>query len=66
MHGRGFVTVLPRIALQAPLDRAREELPFDTRTLISHWDKFRGKTGEIWRSIIANNSLRMKSIAESE
>ena len=36
---RGFVTVLPTIALQAPLDRA---LPSDTRTLISHWEKFRG------------------------
>ena len=32
---RGFVTVLPTIALQAPLDRARGELPSDTRTLIS-------------------------------
>ena len=28
--GRGFVTVLPTIALQAPLDRARGELPSDT------------------------------------
>ena len=27
------------------------ELPSDTRTLISHWEKFRGKTGEIWRSV---------------
>ena len=35
------------VALQAPLDRARGELPSDTRTLISHWEKFRGKTGEI-------------------
>ena len=32
--GRGFATVLPTIALQAPLDRARGELPSDTRTLI--------------------------------
>ena len=36
LGGRGFVTVLPTIALQAPLDRARGELPSDTRTLISH------------------------------
>ena len=50
---RGFVTILPTIALQAPLDRARGELPSDTRTLIFHWEKFRGKTGEIWRSVIA-------------
>ena len=53
LGGRGFVTVLPTIALQVPLDRARGELPSDTRTLISHWEKFRGKTGEIWRSVIA-------------
>ena len=53
LGGRGFVTVLATIALQAPLDRARGELPSDTRTLISHWEKFRGKTGEIWRSVIA-------------
>ena len=51
--GRGFVTVLPTIVLQAPLDRARGELPSDSQTLISHWEKFRGKTGEIWRSVIA-------------
>ena len=57
LGGRGFVTVLPTIVLQAPLDRARGELPSDTRTLISHWEKFRGKTGEIWRSVIAINSL---------
>ena len=36
LGGRGFVTVLPTIALQAPLDRARGELPSDTRTLILH------------------------------
>ena len=36
LGGRGFVTVLPAIALQAPLDRARGELPSDTRTLISY------------------------------
>ena len=30
LGGRGFVTVLPTIALQAPLDRARGELPSDT------------------------------------
>ena len=56
LGGRGFVTVLPAIVLQAPLDRAHGELPSDTRTLISHWEKFRGKNGEIWRSVIANNS----------
>ena len=27
LGGRGFVTVLPTIALQAPLDRTRGELP---------------------------------------
>ena len=54
LGGRGFVTVLPTIVLQAPLDRARGELPSDSRTLISHWERFRGKTGEIWRSVIAN------------
>ena len=54
LGGRGFVTVLPTIVLQAPLDRARGELPSDSRILISHWEKFRGKTGEIWRSVIAN------------
>ena len=43
LGGRGFATVLPTIALQAPLDRARGELPSDTRTSISHWEKFRGK-----------------------
>ena len=57
LGGRGFVTVLPTIALQTPLDRARGELPSDTRTLISHWEKFRGKTGEIWRSVIATYKL---------
>ena len=35
LGGRGFVTVLPTNALQAPLDSARGELPSDTRTLIS-------------------------------
>ena len=53
LGGRGFVMVSATIALQAPLDRARGELPSDTQTLISHWEKFRGKTGEIWRSVIA-------------
>ena len=53
LGGRGFVTVLPTIALQAPLNRARGELPSDTRTLTSHWERFRGKT-EIWRSVIAS------------
>ena len=56
LGGRGFVRVLPTIALQAPLDRVRGELPSDTRTLMSHWEKFRGKTGEIWRSVIASPS----------
>ena len=51
--GRGFVTILHTIVLQAPLDRAYRELPSATRTLISHWEKFHGKTGKIWRSIIA-------------
>ena len=31
LGGRGFVTVLSTIALQAPLDRVRGELPSDTR-----------------------------------
>ena len=53
LGGRGFVTVLSTIALQAPLDRARGELPSDTRTLIFHFEIFRGKSGEIWRSEIA-------------
>ena len=53
LGGRYFVTVLPTIALQASLDRARGELPSDTLTLISHWERFCGKTGEIWRSVIA-------------
>ena len=47
--------VLPTIALQVPLDRAHGELPSDARTLISHWEKFRRKTGEIWRSVIATS-----------
>ena len=47
LGGCGFITVLPTIALQALLDRAHGELPSDTRTLISHWEKFRGKIGEI-------------------
>ena len=49
---RGFV-MLSMIVLQAPLDRARRELPSDTRTLIFHFEIFRGKSGEIWRSEIA-------------
>ena len=57
LGGRGFVTVLPAIALQASLDRARGGLPSDTRTLISHWERFRGKTGKIWRSVIATRSI---------
>ena len=47
LGGRGFVTVLPTIALQTSLDRARGELPSDPRTLISNWEKFRGN----WRSV---------------
>ena len=53
LGGRGFVMVLSRIALQAP-DRARGELPLDNRTLIFHFEIFHGKSGEIWRSEIAN------------
>ena len=53
LGGRGFVMVLTIIALQVPLDRARGELPSDARTLIFHWEIFRGKIGEIWRSGIA-------------
>ena len=49
---------LRAIALQTPLDRALGELPFDARTLISHWEKFRGKTGKILRSVIAINRLK--------
>ena len=56
LDGCGFVTVLPMIALQTPLDRARGELPSNTRTLISHWEKFHGKIGEIWRSVIATQT----------
>ena len=53
LGGRGFVTVLSTIASQAPLDRARGELPSGNRTLIFHFEIFRGKSGEIWRSEIA-------------
>ena len=53
LGGRGFVTILSTIALQAPLDRACGELPSDTRILIFHIEIFRGKSGEIWRSEIA-------------
>jgi hypothetical protein len=55
LGGHGFVTVLSTIVLQVPLDRAHGELPSDTRTLISHWERLRGKIGEIWRSGIAIN-----------
>ena len=59
LGGRGFVTVLPANALQAPLDSARGELRSDTRTyihtLISHWEILRGKIGEIWRSDVATS-----------
>ena len=64
LGGRGFITVLPTIALQAPLDRAHGELPSDTRTLISHWEKFRGKTCEIWRSVIATLSATQCSTSK--
>ena len=53
LGGRGFATVLSTITLQALADRARGELPSDTRTLILHREIFRGKTGEIWRSGLA-------------
>ena len=59
LGGRGFVTVLSTIALQAPLDRARGELPSDTRTLIFHFEIFCRKSGEIWRSEITNNNIIM-------
>ena len=38
LGGRGFVMVLSTIALQTLLDRARGELPPDTRTSIFHWE----------------------------
>ena len=57
LGGRGFVMVLSTIALQAPLDRARGELPSDTRTLIFHIEIFRRKNSEIWRSEIASISM---------
>jgi hypothetical protein len=53
LGGRGFITVLPTIAFQAPLDRARGELSSDTRTLISRWEILHRKIGEIWRSEFA-------------
>ena len=57
LGGCGFTTVLSTIALQAPLDRAHGELRSDTQTLISHWEIFRGKIGEIWKSVIATVCL---------
>ena len=36
LDGRGYVTVLSTDTLRALLDRARGELPSDTRTLIFH------------------------------
>ncbi|MCG8621289.1 MAG: hypothetical protein MJE68_04695, partial [Proteobacteria bacterium] len=54
LGGRGYVTVLSTDTLQAPLDRARGELPSDTRTLIFHYKTIRGKISEIWRLDIAN------------
>ena len=57
---RGIVTVLPTIVLQVLLDRAHGELPSDTRILTSHWEKFHGKIGKIWRSVIATiNAVRV-------
>ena len=53
LGGCGFAMVLSMIRLQAPLDRARGELRPDNRTLISYWEVFRRKIGEIWRSVIA-------------
>ena len=53
---RTYTTVVYReytIALQALLDRAHGELPSDIQTLISHWEIFHGKIGEIWRSAVA-------------
>ena len=57
LGGHGFVTVLSTIVLQALLDRARGDLPSDTRTLISHWEIFHGKIGKIWKSVIATCML---------
>ena len=36
LGGRGYVTILSTDTLQAPLDGACGELPFDTRILIFH------------------------------
>ena len=58
LSGCGFVMVWPMITLQAPLDRARRELPSDTRTLISYWEIFSGKIGEIRRSVVATSTLQ--------
>ena len=57
LGGRGLVTVLSTIALQAPLDKVRGEIPSDTRTLIFHIEILHGKSGEIWRSEIASIKL---------
>ena len=58
LGGRGFITVLSTIALQAPLDRARGELSSDNRILIFRFEIFRGKSGEIWRSEIATSTCK--------
>ena len=51
----GYVTVLSTDALQALLDRARGELPSDTRTYTHIPLKIiHGKISEIWRLEIAN------------
>ena len=65
LGGRGLVTVLTTIALQVLLDRARGELPSDARTLIFHWEVFRGKIGEIWRSGIAIFTLCLPFLKHS-
>ena len=57
LRGRGYVTVLSTDTLQAPLDRARGELPSDTQTLIFHKKIIRGKISEIWRLDIATISV---------
>ena len=54
LGGHGFTTVLSTIALQAPLDRARREVPSDTRTSIYYENILCRKIGEIWRSVIAD------------
>ena len=66
MDGRGFVAVLSQIALQAPLDSARGELPSDTRTLICRCEILRGKIGEIWTLDIASLTVHTHGKLSSE